>query len=113
MFAVYDPVQTVRFDILTEGRTFKISVAGLVMYYPLVALAIVGAWTQRRAGEPLSPLLTWVGLVVVTAAISFGNSRYRVSAEPAFVILGAVGLHALVAPRAARAEPRALVGSAR
>jgi hypothetical protein len=47
----------------------------------------------RRSARPIAPVVTWIGLVVVTAAISFGNSRYRVSAEPSFVILGSIGLH--------------------
>jgi hypothetical protein len=108
MFAVYDPVQTIRFDILTEGRTFKISAFGLAMYYPLLAFSVAGLWSQRRRGEPISPLVTWIGLVAVTAVMTFGNNRYRVSAEPAFVILGSLGIHALaVALRRAPASRQA------
>jgi hypothetical protein len=95
MFAVYDPVQTIRFDILTEGRTFKISALGLAMYYPLLLLAVAGLWWQRRRGEPIAPLVTWIGLVALTAVLTFGNNRYRVSAEPALVILGSLGVHGL------------------
>jgi hypothetical protein len=102
MFAIYDPVQTIRFDILAEGRAFRISALGLVQYYPLVVFSLVGAWALRRNGRPIAPIVTWIGLVVVTAAISFGNSRYRVSAEPSFVILGSIGLHE--AWRRARAQ---------
>jgi hypothetical protein len=113
MFAVYDPVQTIRFDILTEGRTFKISALGLAMYYPLALLAVAGVWAQRRRLEPLSPVVTWIGLVAVTAVISFGNNRYRVSAEPSLVILAALGLSSLAGiARASRTRVPAFVESA-
>jgi hypothetical protein len=113
MFAVYDPVQTIRFDILTEGRTFKISALGLVMYYPLLVLSLAGLWWQRRRGEPVAPLVTWIGLVAFTAVLTFGNNRYRVSAEPALVILGSLGVHGLVeAWRDRRAKVSAAPGLA-
>jgi hypothetical protein len=99
MFAVYDPVQTIRFDILAEGRNFRISALGLAQYYVLAALAVAGGWSLRRRGQPLAPLLTWFGLVAVTALMAFGNSRYRVSAEPALVVLAALGVVAIVQRR--------------
>jgi hypothetical protein len=96
MFSVYDPVQTIRFDILAEGRNFRISALGLTQYYVLAAFAVAGGWSLRRAGQPLAPLLTWFGLVAITALMAFGNSRYRVSAEPALVVLAAFGVVALL-----------------
>ncbi|HEX7096947.1 MAG TPA: glycosyltransferase family 39 protein [Acidimicrobiales bacterium] len=97
MFALYDPVQTIRFDVLVEGREFRLSALGLAQYYPIVALAAGGAWLQRRRHEPIAPVVTWIGLVALTALATFGNNRYRVSAEPAFVALAAVALHDAVA----------------
>jgi hypothetical protein len=118
MFAVYDPVQTIRFDILAEGRPFRVSALGLAQYYVLAAFAAIGVWAQVRAREPLSPVLTWVALVAVTALLAFGNNRYRVSAEPALVILAALGAQALLAGRRERAprsvapaDPAVLAGS--
>jgi hypothetical protein len=97
MFALYDPVQTIRFDIVVEGRSFRLSALGLAQYYPLLALAAFGTWTLARRRDPIAPAVTWIGIVVLTAATSFGNNRYRVSCEPAIVMLAAVGIHRLYA----------------
>jgi hypothetical protein len=37
------------------------------------------------------PILLWPALVAGIAAIGFGNNRYRVTAEPAFIWLAAFG----------------------
>lgn len=95
MFALYDPVQTIRFDIVVEGRSFRLSAIGLAQYYPLLALAAFGTWALARRRDPIAPVVTWIGIVVLTAATSFGNNRYRVSCEPAIVMLAAVGAHQL------------------
>jgi hypothetical protein len=96
MFAVYDPVQTLRFDVLVEGRSFRLSALGLAQYYVLATAAVAGAVMLARRRAPLAPLLVWPALVLVTAVLSFGNNRYRVSAEPAIVLLAAFAFVALL-----------------
>lgn len=104
MFALYNPVQTIRYDVLVEGREFRLSALALVQYYPTVALAVAGGWLLWRRREPIAPAVTWIALVALTALMTFGNNRYRVSAEPAFITLAAVALHdAVVAVRQRRA----------
>ena len=78
-----------------EGRTFKLSVLGLVQYWLLLPLAGMGVVTLRRSGGPLLPMLAWPLVVTVVAALSMGATRYRVPAEVALVLLAAVSLDAL------------------
>lgn len=45
---------------------------------------------RRRSATPWWPLLTTVGVVFVTIVVTYGNQRFRVSAEPALAIAAAV-----------------------
>jgi len=96
LWGVYAPIQQLRADKLVEGRTFKLSVLGLVQYWLLLPLAGMGVVTLRRSGRPLLPLLAWPLVVTVVAALTMGTTRYRVPAEVALVLLAAVSLDALV-----------------
>jgi hypothetical protein len=95
MFNVYDPVQTARFDIYVEGRDFRLSMLALVQYYLVVAAAAVGAVVAWRRRLPLFVVLLWPALVAGVALVGFGSNRYRVSAEPSFIWLAALGLCAV------------------
>jgi hypothetical protein len=64
------------------------------MYYPLLALAAVGIVVLRRRRVPVSPFLGMAAIVTVTAAITFGTTRYRVPLEAAIVVLAAIALDA-------------------
>ena len=90
MFNLYDPIQTARFDIYVEGRDFRWSMAALVEYYLVVIGAIAGAIIAWRRRCALAPVLLWPAMLALTAATSFGNNRYRVSAEPALLWLAAL-----------------------
>jgi 4-amino-4-deoxy-L-arabinose transferase-like glycosyltransferase len=98
MWSVYRPLQMAEMN-QAEGRPEWASVAGVVMFWALVPVAIVGAVRLRRGGVPLVPLVAPFVVVVVIAAISYGLVRLRVPAEVPLVVLGAVGLVA-VADRA-------------
>ena len=85
MFNLYDPIGTARFDIYVENREFRQSMFALVQFYIVAIFAVVGgvlAWRRRAA---VLPALLWPLLVAGVAAMSFGNNRYRVSAEPSLL----------------------------
>ena len=77
-----------------EGRWKAPSTAGLALYYLLIAPAAAGVWRLHRAGRRLTPLLAWWPLVIVTAALTFGLTRYRVPVDIAMIVLAAVGVAA-------------------
>jgi hypothetical protein len=75
-----------------ERTTAKL---GMAMYALLALAAILGAVILRRRKVPVLPLLAMFVMASLTAAIAFGFSRYRLSAEPALIVLAAVGLDGL------------------
>lgn len=95
IWALYDPVQQLRADVLVEGRAFRLSVLALVQFAVLVPLAVAGGVLLWRRKEPLFPVAVWPLLVTFVAATAFATTRYRVTAEVAIVILAAVALDAL------------------
>ena len=102
MWAVYDPVQQLRFDVLVVGRNFRLSLLGLVQYYALLPLAVGGAIVLHRRDQTLAPLLLWPVTTTIAAVTAFGETRYRVASEVVIVVLAACAVDALVARRTAR-----------
>ncbi len=79
-----------------EGRPLRWVRAGTVMYWALLAFAVVGVATLLRRGRgrraALWPLAATALAVCVTTAVTYGNQRFRAGAEPALLILAAAGL---------------------
>ena len=64
----------------------------LCVYGIVLVLAVAGAVLLRRRRVPLYPLLAFPITVVLSTAITFGDSRYRAPAEVTLVILAAVAI---------------------
>jgi hypothetical protein len=91
-FALFHPLQQIRLDSTVETRPYRWALVGLGMYYALVALSIGGLVILRRRRVPILPLLA-VGLdVVVSVALTFGQTRYRSTFEISLVLAAAVQL---------------------
>ena len=90
MFNLYEPIGTARFDIYVENREFRQSILSLGQFYLVASLAVVGAVLAWRRRLSLMPVLLWPAMVALVAAMSFGNNRYRVSAEPSFIWLASL-----------------------
>jgi hypothetical protein len=90
MWQLYKPAQDVDLDVNVEGRGRAPSELGLVMYAALVPAGIAGVVIVKRRGLPISPLLAPALVVSLTAALSFGVTRYRVPADAALVVAAAV-----------------------
>jgi hypothetical protein len=99
MWDVYAPGQNTQLNWQVEGRGELASIAGLWAYYLQIPFAIGGLVVLVRRRIPVSPLLAMAGVITVTAAITFGATRYRVPADVMIAILAAVGLERLVALR--------------
>jgi 4-amino-4-deoxy-L-arabinose transferase-like glycosyltransferase len=87
--------QGVDFDVFFERRGRWPSWLGTGMYYALLAFSVYALVTMRRRRVPISPLIAIAVMVVVTAAISIGITRYRVGGDVALAVLGGVGIDAL------------------
>jgi 4-amino-4-deoxy-L-arabinose transferase-like glycosyltransferase len=77
---------------LNEGRQWTVSRVGLVFYWLLLPLSVLGgvALVARRA--PLRVVLAPVVFVTLISVLGYGLPRFRHPAEISIVILAAVGL---------------------
>jgi hypothetical protein len=91
LWDVYEPLESVRFNAVIEGRGLWASRLGIAAYAALAPLGVLGAIVLRRARTPLSPLVAMPLIVTVTAAATFGITRYRTPGDAALVVLAAVG----------------------
>lgn len=91
-FGFFHPIQQIRFDSQIETRPHVWALTGLVVYYILLFLSIVGSVILRRRRIPIFPMWA-IGLnVVIAVAIAFGNTRYRIPFEVPLVLMSSVAL---------------------
>jgi hypothetical protein len=94
-----------------EGRPLWASVAGFVVLYALVLLAVGGIVVLVRRGAGWSgtiPVVAPIVIATLTGAAFYGLVRFRAPAEPSVVVLAAVAVDALlVRGRAAAPAPTA------
>jgi hypothetical protein len=88
---LWKPRSTAAFEALIADRDVTAQRAAMLSLYVLVPFAIAGAVVLRRRGEPLRILVAPIVFVTLVAALSYGSTRFRVAAEPATVVLAAVG----------------------
>jgi 4-amino-4-deoxy-L-arabinose transferase-like glycosyltransferase len=84
---------------VAEGRPRWVTELGMAFYYPLLAFAIGGIVVLRRRRTRQWPLLVPPIIVTVGTVLAYGQTRFRVPAEPSLVVLAAVGIAALAARR--------------
>ncbi len=76
-----------------ESRDHGWLTAGHWMYFAMVPFTIAGiVIVARRRRRFLRPLATTMVMVVFVSAITYGNQRFRLVAEPAIIVFAAVGL---------------------
>ncbi len=94
-----------RFINEAEGRPRWLTTVGMWWYYPLLALALAGVVLLRRRAVTIWPLVVPPVIVTVGALLSYGQTRFRVPAEPVIVVLAACALAILVRRRSTPAPP--------
>lgn len=100
-FGFHDTARQVRFEAL-EWRKARWQTLGMRTYWALLPFAALGALVlvRRRPGRPAHedsrprvwPLLSTVVLVSLTTALTYGNQRFRIAAEPALLVFAATGI---------------------
>ena len=101
VWSLYHPFQR------PEGRSGRVQKLGVVAFFLLLPFAVAGALVLRRRGVAIWILLMPAVAVSVTALATYGNLRFRESAELSLVVLAAVALDALWASSSARAATAA------
>ena len=81
----------------SEGRPRWLTTLGMWWYYPLSVLALVGAFLLHRRKVRIWPLAVPPIIVTVGTLLSYGQTRFRVPAEPVIVVLAAATIAAIVA----------------
>jgi hypothetical protein len=95
-FGLYRPSQQTAFESL-EGRSIEWQRFGTRVFYAVALVAVAGAVVLgRRRPAHLWFLLAGIVAVSATTMVTYGNQRFRAGAEPAFVLLAAVAVVALV-----------------
>ena len=97
----------------SEGRPRWLTELGMWFYYPLAALAIAGGVVLRRRSVRIWPLAVLPVIVTLAAVLSYGQTRFRVPAEPVIVILAAATIAAIVNSRARGAQSTTAASSSR
>ena len=88
-----------------EGRPQWVTGLGLAFFYPLLALSIGGVVVLWRRRVAVWPLLAPAVVVTASTLASYGQTRFRVEAEPSLVVLASVALVAASASWRSRAGP--------
>ena len=73
---LFRPLQNVNLGGI-EGRNHDASTMGLMMFYGLAGLSIVGAVSMRRRRIPLLPIGVQFLSVTITSAYTYGSVRFR------------------------------------
>ena len=90
-WGLYAPGQQVSFESL-EGRPRAWQMRGTIMYWFLAPCAIAGVVLLRRRKRLIAPLVATAVTVTLGAALTYGQQRFRIAAEPAILVLAAVPL---------------------
>jgi hypothetical protein len=89
---VYRPWDQGVFYAATEGRQPTAHRLGLLWYWTLLPIAVIGAVILHRRRRPLLVLLAPFVLATLVAITTYGVSRFRFVAEPSIVVLASVAL---------------------
>jgi Dolichyl-phosphate-mannose-protein mannosyltransferase len=103
VWGLYDTATQVDWES-TEGRLAGVQWAGWALTLLSAALAVPGTIALRRRGGPWVLLLAPVAMATATAAVTYGNQRFRIAAEPALLVLAATGAVAMARSRTGRGE---------
>jgi hypothetical protein len=93
-FGFYRPSQQLQLDEFAP-REMGLSRVALGMFYVFAVGMIAGMVIMRRRRIPITPFLALLGSVVLTVALTIGETRYRAVAEVPLVVGTAVAIDAL------------------
>ena len=95
-FGVYQPVNQIDLDLLSDGKEKGLGEAGLLTWYVVAVAGALGLLGLRRAGRPIFPIVAVVAATALTVVVTYGATRFRFPAELALCIPAAVSLDAAI-----------------
>jgi 4-amino-4-deoxy-L-arabinose transferase-like glycosyltransferase len=96
MWDVYKPTQNLDYNINLEGRGRLDSTLGLISYFALMPWAIGGLVVLYRRRITIMPMIAFALAITLTAAITFGITRFRVPVEVGICLAAAVAFDAFL-----------------
>jgi hypothetical protein len=109
LFGLWSPVEQARLESI-ETRSEGWQLVGWGYHVMVLALAVPGTVLLVRRRAELTPVVAVVAAVIVTAVVSYGNQRARLTLDPVLAVAAAVALLATVRALASdRASPRDVV----
>ena len=102
MWGAYKPIEQLRLDALADRRSFAVSLFGFGQYLLILPFSIFGIfrlWKEKK--KTLFVTAAWIPIATLTAALAFGNTRYRTAAEASLVILAAFSIDILMQKKSA------------
>ncbi|MEZ5177660.1 MAG: hypothetical protein R2746_05075 [Acidimicrobiales bacterium] len=96
--SIYQPARQVELEHTRESREESVLWMAMIASWTLAALGAVAFWRPPSPATraALLPLLAPLAAGVAGAAITFGTTRYRSAGEVGLVVLGALGIEALL-----------------
>ena len=95
LWSLWRPGWTVFMSGIYIGRAQWIAWSQIVAFWLLTPLALYGFFVARRRRVPVAPLVTMVVFTAVLGLLVVGHLRYRIPAEIAWVLLGAIAVDRL------------------
>jgi hypothetical protein len=99
---LFQPLQQLRLERFINGRPYTAALIGLVMFYAMSVLGVLGLIMLRRQRITLVPFLGVLVGVILASMVTFGETRYRVPLDVVVVVLSAVALDGLASWTRAR-----------
>jgi 4-amino-4-deoxy-L-arabinose transferase-like glycosyltransferase len=94
ILSVYQPFQEVRFDKFVLKQEWSVGYSIVWTFWLFTLLAAAGVAVLHRRKVPVWPLLAFPVIVFISVGLTFAQTRYRVPAEVAMVLLAAVAVDA-------------------
>ena len=91
VWGVFQPNQVAYLETF-EGRPLWAARASLLTLYPIIAMAIVAVGLLRRYRTVVLPLVAPALVVTFAVMLTFGQPRYRATADGALAVLAGIGI---------------------
>jgi len=95
LWGLWSPVEQARLESI-ETRDESWQLFGWGYHIVVLAFAVPGTVLLFRRRAELTPLVALVGAVALTAVVSYGNQRARLTLDPVLAVAAAVAVHAAV-----------------
>jgi hypothetical protein len=95
VWGVFQPNQVANLETL-ENRPLWAARASLLTLYPILALAVVAVGLLRRYRTVVAPLVAPALVVTFAVMLTFGQPRYRATADGALAVLAGIGIARVV-----------------